>query len=320
MFERLGIGIDRICSWQRLIHVTALVFRAVGKFKAVGKKKVSSVISTEELNASEWRVFKWMQMDCFKREYKQLSDGGVVEKSSPIFRLNPYINQEGVVRLCGRLDAAPKFIPKEMRNPILLGRGHRVTQLIIESVHKKFAHSGCEMVVNLIREKYWIPKIRTEVNRILRICNACQFRRACPEIPKMANLPKQRLSAFCPPFSYTGCDYFGPLEVTVGRRKEKRYGVLFTCLSTRAIHLELVTSLDTDSCILAIRNFLNRRGPPVEIWSDNGTNFKGAERELREAVKALDQNRIITDNIPVHTHIKWRFNPPSAPPFGGAWE
>ncbi|XP_070138706.1 uncharacterized protein [Drosophila bipectinata] len=96
----------------------------------------------------------------------------------------------------------------------------------------------------------------------------------------MAELPYPRVAAFHRPFSYTGVDYFGPLMVRVRRSSEKRYGVLFTCLSTRAIHLEVAYSLTTDSCILAVRSFMARRGCPVELWSDNGTNFQGACTEL----------------------------------------
>ncbi|XP_049284746.1 uncharacterized protein LOC125764477 [Anopheles funestus] len=113
-------------------------------------------------------------------------------------------------------------------------------------------------------------------------------------------------------------DYFGPIRITVGRRHEKRSGAIFTCLTTRAIHLEVVHSLTTASCILAIHRFFARRGSPPKIISDQGTNFVGAARELREALKDVDTEALMERfSSPV---INWIFNPPSAPHFGGSWE
>ena len=132
----------------------------------------------------------------------------------------------------------------------------------------------------------------------------------------MAVLPAARLGAFQRPFTFVGIDYFGPLTVSVGRRREKRWGVIFTCLTVRAVHIEISYSLDTSSCILCIRNFVARRGIPREIYTDNGTNFKAAEKILSEQVKQIDYSGI----SPKFDKTKWIFNPPAAPHMGGAWE
>ncbi|PFX13712.1 hypothetical protein AWC38_SpisGene22184 [Stylophora pistillata] len=139
--------------------------------------------------------------------------------------------------------------------------------------------------------------------------------RARPEPPVMANLPDSRLGYMQPPFTNTGVDYFGPMLVRDGIKTEKRYGLLFTCLTTRAVHLDIAHSLNTDSCLMAIRRMIARRGKPAHIWSDNGTNFVGSENELREAIKRLGSERIgdqLSDN-----EVQWHFNPPSSPHFGG---
>jgi len=104
--------------------------------------------------------------------------------------------------------------------------------------------------------------------------------------------------------------------VTVGRRKEKRWGVIFTCLTVRAVHLEIAHSLDASSCIMCIRNFFNRRGTPREIFTDNGTNFKASEKVICEELP-----RVVFDEVyRSFDTIKWSFNPPAAPHMGGAWE
>lgn len=119
------------------------------------------------------------------------------------------------------------------------------------------------------------------------------------------------------PFTHCGTDYFGPITVVIGRRHEKRWGALFTCLTTRAVHLELVSSLSTDSALMAIRRMAARRGWPRVMYSDNGTNFRGADAELRAAYKEWTK-----DFIPfgLEQRMKWKFIPPGAPHMGGAWE
>nr|XP_024656059.1 uncharacterized protein LOC112431629 [Maylandia zebra] len=134
----------------------------------------------------------------------------------------------------------------------------------------------------------------------------------------MSDLPIDRISADLPPFTYVGVDYFGPIEVKRGRSLVKRYGVLFTCLTCRAVHLEVAHSLDTGSCINAIRRFICRRGQVKEIRSDNGTNFVSSNRELKQAMLELNQSKI--QKGLAQDGIKWTFNPPYGAHHGGVWE
>ncbi|XP_043212326.1 uncharacterized protein LOC122376502, partial [Amphibalanus amphitrite] len=117
---------------------------------------------------------------------------------------------------------------------------------------------------------------------------------------------------------FVGIDYFGPLTVRRFRKTEKRYGLLVTCLATRAIHLEVSNSLDTDSFLMAFRRFVARRGRPKKVFSDNGTNLKSGERELREALTQWNQQKI-SDELS-QQQIEWCFNPPAASHMGGIWE
>ena len=134
----------------------------------------------------------------------------------------------------------------------------------------------------------------------------------------MGDLPEGRLQAESPPFRYVGIDYFGPLFVKQARSTVKRYGVIFTCLTCRAVHLEIAHSLDTNSFLSAFRRFVSRRGTPIKAYSDNGTNLKGGERELRLSIKELNQSLIEKQ---LHQNgIQWHFNPPTASHMGGVWE
>lgn len=105
-------------------------------------------------------------------------------------------------------------------------------------------------------------------------------------IPLMYNLPDARLGYATRPFSYIGIDYFGPIMVRIRRSNEKRWGVIITCLTVRAIHIEIANSLTTDSCMMCLQRFICRRGQPLEIYSDNGKNLRGALKELKLALQS----------------------------------
>jgi hypothetical protein len=138
----------------------------------------------------------------------------------------------------------------------------------------------------------------------------------------MADLPPDRMTP-APPFTYAAVDYFGPYYIKQGRKQLKRYGVLFTCLASRGIHIETATSLETDSFISALRRFIGRRGPVREMRSDCGTNFIGAERELTTAVQEMNHNRlkeVLSNEYHADWIIDWKRNPPAASHMGGVWE
>lgn len=240
-----------------------------------------------------------------------------ISKSSKLYKLSPYLDSDGILRIEGRIDNFACTETSVLR-PIILSRDHTVTKLIVKYVHMKFHHQANETVLNELRQKFVIPRIRQVLNSIKRNCQACKNRRAMPQPPQMAVLPKSRLAAFTRPFTYVGVDYFGPMTVSVGRRNEKRWGVIFTCLTVRAIHLEIAHSLTTDSCIMAIRNFISRRGIPKVIYSDNGTNFHGAETELKKAFMSMNKDELKSAFTTPET--EWIFNPLASSHMGGCWE
>ncbi|GFT84604.1 integrase catalytic domain-containing protein [Trichonephila clavipes] len=141
----------------------------------------------------------------------------------------------------------------------------------------------------------------------------------------MGNLPKHRVTLERPFFS-CGIDYAGPVLIKCnkgrGTKSTKGYIALFVCLATKAVHIEAVGDLTTDSFIAALRRFSARRGAPRHIYSDNGTNFVGARRKLDEIRKlwlSLPTNEAISYYLS-KSSIYWHFIPPSSPHFGGIWE
>ncbi|XP_070067010.1 uncharacterized protein [Drosophila virilis] len=132
----------------------------------------------------------------------------------------------------------------------------------------------------------------------------------------MGDLPIERLSPYTSPFTYTGVDYFGPYDIVVGRRREKRWGVLLTCLTVRAVHLDIATLLSTDSYLCVLKSFVARRGCPRRMLSDNGTTFRGASRVLKDEIERISP-ALIERQYP---ELEFTFIPPGSPHMGRSWE
>ena len=236
-------------------------------------------LDVEELQSGERAIIKAVQTRRFGEERLSLEEAKKVKKSSHIISLDPVLI-EGTLRVGGRLQNSP--LKNATKHPAILLKDHHIASLIVRHHHGISGHSGLEHTLSLIRERYWIVKARGLLRRILSSCVDCRKRQAAVGQQKMASLPADRVTPFEPPFSFVGVDCFGPLEVRRGRSTVKRYGVLFTCMTVRAIHIEIAYSLDTDSFLNALRQFIARRGEPKQIRSDNGGNFVKGEKDLEK--------------------------------------
>ena len=238
-----------------------------------------------------------------------------VTRSGSLFSLGPFL-ENNILRVGGRLRRAK--LPQDVKHPVILPRKHHVTDLVIRHEHVKLGHAGRNHVLSSLREKYWITGGNSAVRHVIASCVKCRRVRYTVQSQKMSDLPQCRVDDTLPPFSYTGIDYFGPFLIKDGRKEVKRYGVIFTCLVSRAVHLEIANSLDTDSFLHALRRFVARRGNVKQIHSDNGTNFVAAEKELRGALKEMDQDTVRLYLMGIG--VDWIFNPPGASHMGGSWE
>ena len=205
-----------------------------------------------------------------------------------------------------------------VKHPIVLDARHALVKLFLNHTQVKHHHHGIDYLRAKVQERYTILKLRSSLRSIKSNCVTCIKFRAATIQPIMADLPVERLAYHSPLFTNTGVDYFGPFYVTVRRTTKKRWGFLFTCLTTRAVHVGINPSMDASSCVMGVEWFVSRRGTPAIIWSDNGTNFVGVEKELRENIEKWNPINIAVELA--HKGIKWRFNPPSAPHQGGIWE
>ncbi len=252
----------------------------------------------------------------FPDEIYLLSKKKFIRPESRLLNLSPFLDCQGLLRVGGRLQNAP--FNEGARHQLLLDPRSPHTKLIIRWVHLSVAHGRAERTLAELRSEYWVLSGRDALKSVITKCFYCARARAQPLHPVMAPLSAARVQPLQPPFTIVGIDYFGPFHVSIGRRSEKRYAALFTCLATRAVHLELAVSLDVDSFLLAFSRFASRRGAPSIVFSDNGTNLRNGEKELREAISSLNSERIADELL--KKEIDWHFNPPLAPHFGGIWE
>ncbi|XP_046576272.1 uncharacterized protein LOC124284247 [Haliotis rubra] len=255
------------------------------------------------------------QKEAFHTELDSFQHGKVLIEKSKLQPLCPFYDGRHL-RVGGRLRKAHK--PSETKHQLLLPYNHHITKLILQEAHIHTAHGGSEHMISTVRQRYWAISARRMAKQTISNCLDCRKRRVIPHVPRMADLPSFRLNASAGTFVHTGVDYFGPMFVKFRRGSIKRWGCLFTCLSTRAVHIELADSLETDDFILLLRRFIGRRGHPQHIYSDNGTNFKGADNELSQCLSEFKQDKIGDFLAP--QGIQWHFIPPHSPHFGGAWE
>jgi len=257
------------------------------------------------------------QMSC-AQEIKELVETQEVAVNSSLKTLHPFLDKEGLLRVRGRLQHST--LPYQTRHHMILPANHHFTNLVVSAEHIRLLHAGSQLIIASLREKYWIPWIRNLVKTVIHHCLTCYKLKAQATQQFMGKLPSARL------FLNTGVDYAGPIFLGVGTPRSKTiikgYIAIFVSFATKAIHIEVVTSLTTEAFLAALRCFIARRGRPRTIHSDNGTNFQGAANELHAVYKILQstsQMATIQDFLAAEG-CKWKFIPPRAPHFGGLWE
>ena len=241
--------------------------------------------------------------------------------TSPLKTLLPFIDESNILRVGGRL--AHSTLPFAERHPPILDGKCRLAELLIDWAHTRALHGGFRVTYAYALQRAWIVRGRVRIKAHLRRCVVCARAAPRPLTQLMAPLPAPRVTP-ARPFSRSGVDYAGPFQVLSskgrGTRSSKGYVAVFVCLCTKAVHLELVGDLTTASFLGALSRFSGRRGRPAELWSDNATNFRGADAELRRMFEEASISfHKVADSL-ASEGIKWQPIPPSSPHFGGLWE
>lgn len=275
----------------------------------------------KEIDEVEIRVIKLLQASQLLDELKKLN--GKQPYRGKLVNLSPFIDENGVLRVGGRLQSSR--LTFSQKHPMLLPNRNSVTDRIIRETHERNFHTGIQNTLYQLRRKYWLTDGKNQVRKIIRTCVRCSRFEAQTTNYKMGNLPAHRICETIP-FTNTGMDFCGLLYMKEkkyrNRIKIKAYVCVFVCMTIKAVHLEVISDLTTEGFLAALRRFVARRGLPKTIYSDNGTNFVGANNKLKELYALFNSNEHteLINQYSNNHHITWHFIPPNAPHFGGLWE
>jgi hypothetical protein len=316
------------------MRILAFVLRYVNKLRKRSSEKLCCVTPVE-FKAAHRVWVRAIQQRTLPDEILHLKPDQLI-RNSPYRELRPYIDEEGLIRVGGRLDIA--ILPEETRHPPILPSNDAETRKYIYAMHLSHSHAGTSTLLGLIRMKFWLIGGKREVKSAITCCT-CYRQRAKPFSPTMAPLPLSRTTGQVA-FLHVGMDFAGPFLLYAERDKSESSGknskdvqskpgktekrkiwvLLFTCMASRAVHFEYCFGEDTHSTVDAILRFTSRRGLPQYIYCDNGRSFIKADAQLIKLYEKMDWNRINRLGINVPQRIGFRYSSPFAPHEGGAWE
>ena len=292
----------RFSSWLSLCRAFKLLRNYCSKFKE--NNSVRCIVQPNSMKSTETFIIMTVQHNVFSEEIKCIKTGHVIPKSSSISSLHPFLDEEDILRVGGRIGSSDEIFGKDFVHPVILPKDAYVSLLLVRHFHEQVKHQGRHLTEGALRSGgYWIMGAKNLISSYIHDCFTCRRFRGKFGEQLMADLPADRVTP-SPPFSHIGVDVFGPWQVLSrktrgGLANDKRWAVLFTCLTIRAVHIEVIEELSTSSFINAFRRFTSVRGPVKVVRSDRGTNFIGAESELK---------------------VEWKFNPPHSSHMGGVWE
>lgn len=308
-------------SITRLCRITALCQRTVSRFRKLPSSSLDNPLSPDEIVKAQQFWIKTVQHAAFSREIHLLANEQTLPKSNALIRLTPFINREGLLRIGDRLQKS--LLPDNSKHPMILPRVSPLSTLLIRDAHLKTLHGGTQLTLSYLRTHYWIIGGRVPIRTFILKCVKCARHRQQRAQQLMGQLPIERLTP-SRPFHNAGVDYAGPFPIRTWRgrnaRSYKAYIALFVCLSTSAVHLELVTDYTSEAFIAAYKRFTVRRGICASLTSDCGTNLKGADAELTKLFSAATHESNKLADLLANHGTRWKFIPPATPHFGGKWE
>ena len=288
-----GENVFQVERWGKLtkaIRVVAWVLRFIFNSRHKLEDRRLGDVSYDEMQHARQVLIQQVQQQEFAAEVSALQRGHLVAKSSPLAQLTPYLDDEGLLRVQGRLQFSS--LPPDKKHPIFFPKSHFAV-LLMRFQHFIMKHAGVSTLISAVRKSYWVFGLRRIAKRVKRMCVSCQ--RQYPTHGSITVNPAV-------PFAVTGLDHAGPLYCCDTPRK-KYWVLLFTCGVVRAVHLELVDALSTYDTVLAFRRLVVRRGLPKVIYSDNAKGFVAAPDKI------LGQFGPLTP--------EWRFIAPNSPWWGG---
>lgn len=310
-------------NFSKLRNVIAYCQRFIHNARSnIGNRHIGPLTAKDTQQAITTLV-KIVQEETFQPEIKDITNSSNINKKSKLISLNPFLDKNNILRVGGRISFS--MLPYAQKHQAILPSKHPFTKLLIENEHKRLLHANTQAVLFSLRQNYWVIGGRSEVRQVIHRCMTCFKYNAKNSQQIMGELPDVRVQPIRP-FYKTGVDYGGPFLVRRTKNSratcDKIYIALFICMATKAIHLEIVSSLSSEDFINALKRFIARRGRCHTIYSDNASTFKGANNALKEIHTFFSKKETVDQITKFSTSecMDWKFIPPRAPNFGGLWE
>ncbi|KAI5727986.1 hypothetical protein M8J77_009660 [Diaphorina citri] len=282
----------RMVAWMRRFKINAMIKKNTGSLPEPQDLTVQEFMSAERV------VFRLVQKESPTEMKKMECVQTVIE--------------DDLVRLVTK--TSYRNDDENFCYPVVLPASHPVVQRLVLSTHRENCHAGSQTLLAILRQQFWLIGGRRAVRKILKDCVVCKRYTQHKVQTKAIPLPEPRVRD-ARTFEVTGVDLAGPLFVRTNTNEIRKVWIcIFACAVYRAVRLELVWSLSTDSFIQALRRFISRQGRPEIVYSDCGTNFVGFDH----ASSKIDWNEV--SRYSSTKKIEWRFNPPSGPWWGGFYE
>lgn len=257
-------------------------------------------------------------------ELNELRNGRNVKPSSKVAQLCVFLDNDGVIRVGGRLKNAVG-LTYDQKHPVLIPHKSSISKLIIREVHFETFHAGPKLLEAKIRQKFWITNCKSTITSVLKECSLCAIYKPKLLTQRMGDLPQARVSEVKKPFTNCAIDFAGPIRTKTSKLRNSKIVkssiVIFVCLATKALHIDAVSDLTAQSFIAALRRFVSRKGTVENIFSDNGTNLTSANQILNELseIEAKTFNEQLS-NESIRKKITWHFSPPRSAHFNGLVE
>lgn len=314
--------LDKYSQLHKMTRVLAYVLRFCNNIRNKSSRNTNNFITSREIDESLSLVIKYEQQKCMKDVIHSLQCKQNVNNQH-YNSLCPFIDDKGLVRVGGRLQNSN--VPYAQKHPIILPKGSRIIQLIVNSEHLKNLHAGPRLILSSINQKYWIINAIREIKKVIHKCIICWKLKKHVSEQLMGNIPKDRVN-ICRPFQKIGIDFAGPISVKMSSLRKSVVGsgyiCVIVCFVTKAVHLELCSDLKTSTFLACLKRFISRRGLPSDIYCDNASTFKCADTELQKLYKlhSSKEHQSLVQSFSAEKGINFHFIPCYSPIVGGLWE
>ena len=309
-------------SYPKLVRITCWVGRFIRRARE-HEQEVSSHLNVAEGQIATKLLLHRSQLRSFPDELSAIKSKKNLSPRSQILVLHPFMGKDDFLRVGGRLWLT-KYV-YHVKHPIILSSRDHLTSILFNHYHLLLGHCGPSTLLTHAANLYHVVGGRTLARSVCKQCIVCKKKAARASSQLLGQLPPARVEPHYV-FLHTGMDYCGPFKVRQGYTRRpveiEVYLAIFICFATKAVHLEVVSDQKTEAFLAALDRFVARRGLPLHLYSDNGSNYTGAKNQLAQFYKWMSTNKFqdAVQSYVFQHQITWHNSPERAPHFGGLWE